>query len=84
MDATNAFSDKTTVEYNQPLVKRVSCINYSNDCLLVGKPFLVLCSLVKEWVAAIMRACATWVVPDLVHQHLVLGKNLLSCKQAKS
>lgn len=61
-------ADKTTAEYNQPLGERVSCGNYSNDCLLVGRPFFVL---VTVWAASIVQACATQVVLDLAHQRLV-------------
>lgn len=64
-------ADKTTAKYNQPVGKRVSCVNYSNVGLLVGRPSLVLCLLVTLWAASIVQACATWVVPDLAHQHLV-------------
>lgn len=48
-------ADKTTAEYNQPVGTHVSCVNYSNDCWLVGRPSLVLCLRVTMWAASIIK-----------------------------
>lgn len=61
---------KTRAEHNQPFGMHASCVNYSYDCQLFGRPSLALHLLVTAWAASIVQASATWVVLDLAYQHL--------------